>query len=537
MRTWRHVLATFAALMTLAPASAPPPEREALRRALSSAREPCPARPGMMTSFYARRDGALAWISDGGPTRPARDLVAAAQRAGEQGIDPAPYDLPGLERSLRALEKAPVTVDDIASLDVRLTRLFLAHATDVLVGRVDPATFDRECHAAHEEADLLAALEAAVSAGVPSGVLEALRPTDGAYATTMDALHRYRRMPAWASIPDGPPLSFGDVGDRVALLRLRLEQEAFSQRGDGALEAFDAALERAVVCFQESRGLTPDGIVGPVTLERLRVEPRTLASHLELALERWRWLPRFLGDPHVLVNVAGFRLQVVQGRRPVMEMRVVVGREAHRTPSFSSEITHIVFSPAWYVPRGIALRDKLPKIRKDPRYLARQGFRLYAVDGGAAPVAPESVDWSAADAASFRYRLVQSPGPRNALGGVKFSLPNAHNVYLHDTPARGDFARPRRTFSSGCIRLEGAADLAAWLLREEPGWDRGAIAAAMTAGRERRLPLRASVPVHIVHLTAWTEPDGTVHFRDDPYGRDERLLRALARATSGPGAP
>ena len=249
---------------------------------------------------------------------------------------------------------------------------------------------------------------------------------------------------------------------------------------------------------------------------------------IELNMERWRWLPQTLGERYILVNIANFALDVVERGRSVLAMRVVVGKPARRTPFFSAEMTYLVLNPHWYVPPTIAIQDKLPLIRRDPGYVSRQNFKLFRHgEGGVTRVDPRSVDWSSVSARNFPYQLRQDPGPRNALGRVKFMLPNPYHVYLHDTPARELFAKTERAFSSGCIRLESPMELAEYLLKDDPQWPRQKIVASSQRGTEQVIQLPTSIPVHLLYWSAWTNEHGVVHFRKDIYDRDKVLDKAL----------
>ncbi len=225
----------------------------------------------------------------------------------------------------------------------------------------------------------------------------------------------------------------------------------------------------------------------------------------EINLERWRWLPRDLGRRHVLVDVAAFAVRAVGAGGTELTTRAIVGRSYTKTPSFSSAIERVVLNPSWHVPAGIAAKEILPRARREPGYLRREGFRV--LPGG---------------------KVVQGPGPRNALGRIKFVFPNPFTVYLHDTPARSLFERETRTFSHGCIRIADPLELAVWALRDDPRWSRTAIEAAITTGREREVRLAEPIPIHLVYWTAWVDEEGTLVFRDDGYGRDEPLLRLFA---------
>jgi murein L,D-transpeptidase YcbB/YkuD len=297
---------------------------------------------------------------------------------------------------------------------------------------------------------------------------------------------------------------------------------------------FDAALEQGLRGFQERHGLDADGTVGASTLAALNVPVEDRIRQIELNMERWRWLPQTLGERYIMVNIPNFHLDVVEHGQALLGMRVVVGRPTRRTPSFSAEMTHLVLNPHWYVPPTIAIQDKLPLLRRDPGYLSRQNFKLFRHgEGGATRIDPRAVDWSSVSARNFPYQLRQDPGPRNALGRVKFMLPNPHHVYLHDTPARELFAKNERAFSSGCIRLENPMELADYLLQDDSQWAQRRRVAGGKRGAEQVVLLPTSVPVHLMYWTAWTSASGVVHFRKDIYERDQALDKALATLYSG----
>jgi murein L,D-transpeptidase YcbB/YkuD len=326
-------------------------------------------------------------------------------------------------------------------------------------------------------------------------------------------------------VPPGPKLQRGDRDPRVADLRARLlwgRSPAPPPAPEPGL--FDADLEAEVRDFQATHGLDPDGVVGRRTLAALDVTAAARARQVAVNLERLRWLPRDLGARRVVVNIPDFRLEVFEGGAPVLGMRVIAGRDARRTPFFAGEITAVVVNPTWTIPLKIALEDKLPLILEDRDWLAEQGVRVYRREGDAwRAAAPGEVQWVTLGPGNFPYRLVQEPGPKNALGRLKFLIPNPHDIYLHDTPARELFSRADRSFSSGCIRVERPRDLAELLLRPDPAWSRPAIDAAIARGETRQVPLRTPVPVYLLYWTAWVDDRGILQLREDIYGRDEEV--------------
>jgi murein L,D-transpeptidase YcbB/YkuD len=308
--------------------------------------------------------------------------------------------------------------------------------------------------------------------------LRNLAPSGSGYVALRDALGRYR--------------DIAQHGDWPVALGPRLTAEGYDTSA-----GVPAALRR----FQELHGLEPDGILGPATRTQLHTSAATRARHIALNLERWRWLPRALGDRYILVNSAAFSLELVENGAVTFTARAVVGRPDWPTPITSSRATHIVFRPSWTVPRTIAEQEILPLIRRDPQYVTREGFRVFADS-----------------------QLVQEPGPANPLGGMKLVFWTPFGVFIHDTPSRPLFSERWRAFSHGCVRVEDAAALAGRLL---PAWPADSIRAAMATGRERWVPLPQPIPVHLVYWTAWITDDGLVAFASDPYGWDDKLAQAL----------
>jgi len=335
-------------------------------------------------------------------------------------------------------------------------------------------------------------------------------------------------------VPAGSALEPGARSKLVAILRRRLAVEWYAAAADSDADRFDGPLEAAVREFQERHGLSPDGRVGPATRNAMNVSAGARARQIALNMERWRWLPRYLGDRYLVVNSAAFTLEIVDGGQSVLSMRAIVGRRDWPTPIVSSRVTHMIFRPAWYIPRKIAARELLPLVQRHRGYLAREGIRVLADSAaGGRLIDPAEIDWSAVNESTFTYHLVQEPGPTNPLGGVKLVFWTPFGVFIHDTPARPLFTERFRALSHGCVRVEQAADLATYLV---PDWPVDSIEAAMTAGRERIVRLHAAIPVHLVYFTAWSDGEGKVQLRDDVYGWDRRLAQALASPVPVPVA-
>ena len=335
------------------------------------------------------------------------------------------------------------------------------------------------------------------------------------YERLEEALERYRRIAGRDEpdpVPTGPSLKPGAKGARVAALRARL---AWAAEAEGGLslpetdrpEVFDFDLEEAVREFQERHGLKADGVAGASTLAELNRTAEEQIRKIVLNLERWRRLPADLGERHILVNIAGFRLDAVEDGRSVLDMKVIVGQRHTRTPVLSSAIETVVLNPSWYVPTSIASKEIWPKGRS---YLRNNGFQV--MPGG---------------------KLRQKPGPNNSLGQVKFQFPNRFGVYLHDTPADSLFDRAVRALSHGCVRVERPEELAAWVLQDAPAWGPEAIQDVIDSGRERAVKLPEPIPVHIGYWTAWADEAGTLRFGPDVYDEDDKITYGSQLAAGG----
>jgi murein L,D-transpeptidase YcbB/YkuD len=375
--------------------------------------------------------------------------------------------------------------------------------------------------------DVTAALQRAVERQRPAGELAALAPSHPGYDALRGALARYRGIVAlggWPQVGRGPTLSPGDTGVRVAALRQRLVAEGDLHEVGGA--TFDSATALAVRRFQWRHGLREDGRVGPTTVAALDVSPTWRYRQILLNLERWRWAPREATGHTIVVNTAAFTVTCRSPDGVSYESPAIVGRQDWPTPIVAGRITAVVFAPAWVVPRNIVLREVLPDAARDPGYFARYGFRM--VDSTGAVVSGDSVGWNALADEKRGYKLVQPPGPANALGGVKLVFDNPFTVYVHGTPEQALFDRPVRTFSHGCVRVRGALDLARMLLADRPEWPADSIARAAADTVERTVRVRDGAVMVLGYWTAWVE-DGEVHFRQDVYGWDAKLDRALER--------
>jgi murein L,D-transpeptidase YcbB/YkuD len=482
---------------------------------------------------YEARDYAPLWI-DGGATDRLRALVEAICTAERDGLHPWDYDLAGAVDVLRALqEKGETTPDDVAALELRFTGLFLEYGGDLAAGRHDPRRVEREWYIRTPQPVIDSLLAQALAGDTFEEMRAGLVPEQEEYRALADALRRYRAIDSaggWPAIPDGTAPRVGAADPRVPLLRQRLAITGDLAGGGRTDSIFDAELAAAVARAQARHGLEVDSTLGRRTLAALNVPVEDRIRQIELNLERMRWLPRSLGERHILVNIPNYYLHAYDSGRRVLDMKVVVGEEYRSaTPVFSDSMDHVVFRPYWNIPESILAEEILPRALEDPSFLTRNRYELVRSAEEPEPVPLDDVEWAGPDDGEFPYLARQQPGAQNSLGLVKFMFPNRFSIYLHDTPADHLFEETERAYSHGCIRVEDPVALAKFVFEGSPEWTESRIRAAMApdAPDARTVALERKVPVYILYLTAFAQ-DGEVHFRDDLYGMDARALARLA---------
>jgi L,D-transpeptidase YcbB len=480
---------------------------------------------------YAAREFAPGFTDGKGLVPLADELLAVIRAVDEHGLRPNDYHLEAIEEYRQLVQDETTRDHALVSLDLLLTDAFLTLGGHLLEGKVDPVAVHPQWSAERREVDLPELLSKALAQRRVAAALEDLAPSQGAYARLRASLKRHRELAAaggWAPVKAGAELALGSSGPRVDRLRARLAATGdLSAAGEGP---FDEVVAEGVRRFQARHGLRETGVADVATVRALDVPVERRIDQILASLERWRWLPSDLGSRHLLVNIPSFELRLIEDAEVVEQMKVVVGKSYRKTPVMSAELESITINPGWSVPHKIAYRDILPKIRKNPGYLSEHGLRVYDRFTGAGPLDPSKIDWKAIEPKRFPYKLRQDAGPKNALGSLKFTLPNPYSIFLHDTPRQDAFSKDARALSSGCIRLERPVDLAQRLLQEASQWSRDAIEAAIRRRSERTVQLSEPVPVHLLYWTAFAEADGTVHFRPDVYQRDAAVLAALDEA-------
>lgn len=501
---------------------------------------------GFMASAQAgAADTSSPWFEAGRPSplaQQALDLLAAAP---SQGLNPTDYATDALRQ--RFTQAGPAADDATRQrLGHDLQQALAQYLSDLRLGRVDPRQLGyRFAPPAHASFDPAALLQQALAAGKLADLPERAAPALPQYAELRQAMQGLQTLaghPAWAhalpALPRPKPkrpgkLQPGQPWDGLPRLgeRLRLLGDLPAK---AALPAsYTGPWVEAVRGFQARHGLTADGVIGQGTLAALEVKPEARAKQIALNLERLRWTPLTLAPRMVVINIPEFTLrayEVQNGRIAVRHtMRVIVGKSLDtRTPVFDEWMRFIEFSPYWNIPPSIARAETVPRLRRDPGYLAREDMEFVH---GSSAISTEVTPQVLADVLAGRARIRQRPGPKNALGEIKFTFPNSEHIYLHHTPSVGLFERTQRDFSHGCVRVQDPVALALFVLQDMPQWTEARVREAMAAGQLQTVKLATPVPVLIAYGTALIK-QGQLHFYPDIYGHDRSLAQAMAQPRS-----
>jgi len=445
--------------------------------------------------FYERRDFAPAWNTSG-----ANLAIAASGSSAEDGLDPAAYRLD----AILARKNAP-TARNWSELDLFLTNSVLAYMHDLHVGRVSPDSAGFAVALPSTGYDAVAALTDALASGRLAELFGSLAPPHPEYARLKVALAQYRKIAedgGWPQIASFTSLDLQSADTRISLLRRRLAiEDSLMNPNDASIENVEAAVKR----FQARSGLEADGRVGKITLAALNVPASARVAQIIANMERWRWLPRPFEDTYVEVNAADATLKVVDHGKVVLTSKVITGKPASPTPIFKAEIEAVIVNPSWNIPDKIAREEILPKEHRHPGYMARQHIVADRPGG----------------------RLRQLPGEGNSLGRLKLEMPNRFDSYLHDTPAQSLFAQADRHFSHGCMRVEQIQPLASFAMSGDAQAGLERIRDAIATEVTQRFSVDKPIPVYVLYWTVIADQDGTVEFRPDVYGRDEKLLARL----------
>ena len=481
----------------------------------------------MLVKIYAERGYAPLWSDNGQYTDTGRAIVSKLENSSSLGLHPAGYYTQVLSSWLQMQEPQTAT-----RLDLVLTDSLIEYFDNLANSQTgekpgDDSTWFATQAITDANNEALRFFRGDASFRETT---DRLQPRSYRYDDLIAALkekHKILSEGGYTTIADGAILKPGMQDSRVQQLRHRLAQSGdHTETYVTDPNLYDAALEASVKTFQERHGLEADGLIGGKTFAELNTTVEARIAQIEINLDRWRWLPRDLGDNHIIVNTAGFQMDMVLNGHHALYMNVVVGKPKHKTPVFSKDMEHIVFNPSWNVPKSIASKELLPRELANPGYLSGKNF----VAVSHTDKSTRSVDSFAAyelEPSSFtsQYRLKQLPGSNNALGTVKFMLPNKHAIYLHDTNAKTLFQKTTRAFSHGCIRVEDPVKLAKTLLMND-GHTEHSVEQRFATDKSKTIRLDSPLPVHMTYQTAWVDEHGKLNFRPDIYGHDKHAVQS-----------
>ena len=510
------------------------PEAEAIRITLADKTNGIKAvdvEKKAVLAFYKTNGFKPMWTADGKPTPRADEVLKTLSASAEEGLLPRNY----LPEVLPSFDNAETAIGNdvakLARLDVGLTVAALHYARQISGGQFDPARMSLYNDLKPEAVNAEEALKAlADPAQTPDTYLRGLAPKNPQYAIFKAELARLAATEPlqFDPIKNGPTVKPGKADARIPALRTRLAQLGYignDQPAAGEENKLDQDLVIGLMAFQTASKLKPSGNFDAKTLKVLNTDNDADAKQKLIAsMERLRWLPKNLGARYVFVNQAAFEAKVMDGEKVAWKTRVIVGQPTKQTYSFSNQIQTVVFNPKWGVPASIINNEYAPKMRRDPSYLDRNGFIVTDLNGN--QIDSNSVDWYSVGA-NPNFGVQQLAGDGNALGELKFLFPNAHDIYMHDTPTKNLFAESVRAYSHGCVRVQNPREFAQVLL----GWDKAAVEKGLADKSTHSVQLPQKVPVHLTYFTAWTDEEGKIHYYDDIYLRDAAMAKAFAYGT------
>ncbi|MBM6549835.1 L,D-transpeptidase family protein [Marinomonas ostreistagni] len=467
------------------------------------------------------------WVNKDSVDMSIYKFVDMLEQSASHGLNPVHYHVSTIKQYLDL--RAPSS-QQLAELDVIATIALSSYAHDLSIGRYEPQLIDPNWRldAPNKDWKNLLFLD------TPSDMVNTLpniAPRQPEYQVLQNWLVYYQELAQKEGdirVSAGVPLRLGDEGERVAQLRARLVQLGdirFSTRKVNE-DYFDNDLKAALVRFQKRHDLYADGAAGANTIRALNVSLETRAKQIAYNLERWRWLPAQLEDDRVWVDLTDYTAHIHLNDQ-TESMKVVIGKPERKTNVFYGRMTYMVTNPTWRVPMRIARENLLPKLQRNPNYLAQHGYKVYdSWSIGAKALDPSSIDWNAIEPEELSYRFEQAADDDNALGAYKFMFPNKFDIYLHDTPAKHLFREHRRAYSSGCIRLERPAHFADLLVAND-NKRRAELNKARQSQATKVVSLSQSLPVYLVYFTVVPNANGMPEFREDIYERDPLMAEAM----------
>ena len=484
--------------------------------------------PSLVDAFYQQRGYQPAW-TDAAYAREMLEILASSTL---EGLNPADYHYDEIMALVEAFDAPWSDTDALrAQAEVLLTDGIVLYGKHLMQGKVDPRSLDASWNYSRrslDPADVARNLADAIERKEVASKLEALKVDTPFYRLMREKLAYYRtraRTEQFSIVPSDKVLREGDRHPNVAALGKRLRQMGYLEGNNDAGSYFSPEMAAAVRALQRDHALDVDGIVGGQSFRVLNLSASERETLLRINLDRARWIRQDQTNEYIVVNIAGFELYYLRQGELIWQTPVMVGSIDTRTPIFRKRMRYLEFNPTWNVPRGLLSRSLYPRLASDPGYVDAKGYEFFGAGG---KVDPATIDWSAYSGANFPYRVVQKPGPQNAMGRVKFMFPNHHAVYLHDTPSRELFARSQRAFSAGCIRVKNPLELARLLLDDQDNWSAERIGALVDSARPQQVvQMQRPVDVLLMYWTVSPEDSRRLEFHEDIYGLDAAAFAAL----------
>lgn len=474
-----------------------------------------------LQDFYGNRDYTAAWNNE----ELRNSFVLELKNANEEGLFSSDYQIEKLQHSLKKLNE--LTKKERVKLEFTLTEAFFDYAHDLYYGKTNPTKMYEIWGLQRQEIDFSEALNRAIENNSISSVLEELKPQNEIYKELKKSLaeysHKIKNEKSLEKIAEGDAIEPGEKDPRIPKIAARLKEIGVLDENYNTQDSvYDEKLPAAVKIFQKHKVLATDKVIGNSTIEQLNKGPRDRYRQILVNLERWRWFPRDFGANYILINIPNYELDVIENGKIVRVHNVIAGDKTHHTPIFSDSIQYIVLNPQWHIPSSIASAEIIPAARKNANYLSSRN--IYVTNSEGKRIDPSKINWKNAESYSF----TQGAGAGNALGHVKIIYPNKYAIYLHDTPAKAIFEQNSRAESHGCVRVEDALQLAAYLLSDQKEWDMEKIQETIASGKTVKIKVTRPVKVYHLYWTAWRENGETV-FANDVYNLDDGIYDALSR--------
>jgi len=493
-----------------------------------------------LTNLYQQRAHQPLWLNDRGiKLTKANTLLTSIQR--DVTLDPRG----SIHRKARIIKKdlsRHHTQAELIQLELQLTTLYFNFLQHTIFGEIDWKAFDAYLEQRNKEGvhavwvrypyqfDLIGLL----SKENIKQTLQEVTPKGYHYQKLTDKLYQLYKIKwrgGWGKLPYFKSLRKGQSSAVVPKLRHRLSLSGDYHGKVTQSHYFETALEEAVKRFQKRHNLKADGIVGAGTRQRLNISVSQKIQQLLLNIDRIKWIPRNDNDPrYLVVNIPEYMLHFYEYGRETKRHRVIVGDPEHPSPIFSDKLSYITLNPYWKIPDGIIKNEVVPAMVKDPTYLKKHHLEIHETwEENSSIINPNTIQWSnyLQEGSKFPYRIMQPPSPSNALGRIKFKFPNKFSVYLHDTPTRYLFKKSKRAFSHGCIRLDKPFSLLGSLAKNEPQIRAKEVKRILESKQKKELNLTHDIPINLVYLTTWIDPNNQLIFGEDIYGYDQHQKRII----------